>query len=156
MTTSQSGTRAPSPCGPMAPLIQLQQAAGLPEWEEMQCTPPAAGRARRYVASALERLGCDAVAEDAEQIVTELVANALNHTRCQRFRLSVRRTEGWVRIGVGDQSHEAPTPTGAGQESESGRGLLMVDRLAGRWGYDVHPWGKVVWADLAVPSHGAS
>ncbi|MFI5885910.1 hypothetical protein [Streptomyces sp. NPDC051554] len=30
----------------------------------------------------------------------------------------------------------------------SGRGLLLIDALAERWGTDVYRWGKQVWAEL--------
>ena len=33
---------------------------------------------------------------------------------------------------------------------ETGRGLVPVDALSYRWGYDEMRWGKTVWAELAV------
>ncbi|MGJ5754276.1 ATP-binding protein [Streptomyces puniciscabiei] len=33
---------------------------------------------------------------------------------------------------------------------ETGRGLVLVDALAHRWGYDEMRWGKTVWAERAV------
>ncbi len=37
-----------------------------------------------------------------------------------------------------------------GWESESGRGLLLVEALADRWGSDLLPSGKRVWFELSL------
>ena len=36
-------------------------------------------------------------------------------------------------------------------DADSGRGLLIVDRLASSWGVDYLARGKRVWAEIAVP-----
>jgi hypothetical protein len=46
-----------------------------------------------------------------------------------------------------------PILSQAADDDESGRGLLLVDAVADRWGYDLQgsgrrPWGKEVWAEL--------
>lgn len=43
----------------------------------------------------------------------------------------------------------------ADDDDESGRGLLLVDAVADRWGCDLRgsdrrPWGKEVWAELLI------
>ncbi|MFF4355169.1 hypothetical protein [Streptomyces sp. NPDC001530] len=48
-----------------------------------------------------------------------------------------------------------PQMRAADQDAVQGRGLLLVDAVADRWGYDVmgsvsQPWGKRVWAELTV------
>jgi hypothetical protein len=43
-----------------------------------------------------------------------------------------------------------PAPRSAGRDDEHGRGLLLVDRLANRWGVDSQPPGKRVWFELEI------
>jgi hypothetical protein len=51
-------------------------------------------------------------------------------------------------VEVWDENFGLPTPTRADLDDESGRGLLLVEALTARWGWDLHPSGrgKVVWA----------
>ncbi|OII63775.1 hypothetical protein BJP39_09955 [Streptomyces sp. CC77] len=35
---------------------------------------------------------------------------------------------------------------------KNGRGLVLVDRLAHRWGTNRRGWGRVVWAELEMPT----
>jgi anti-sigma regulatory factor (Ser/Thr protein kinase) len=42
-----------------------------------------------------------------------------------------------------------PRPnTGVGDLDERGRGLLLIDALASRWGVQSQPDGKTVWCEL--------
>jgi anti-sigma regulatory factor (Ser/Thr protein kinase) len=75
------------------------------------------------------------------------------------FRLSLSATETTVRIEVSDTRTER-VPLLSGQEppgdAESGRGLLLVSRLASRWAVaprEAAP-GKTVWAELDVAQSG--
>ncbi|MFJ7417751.1 ATP-binding protein [Streptomyces uncialis] len=118
----------------------------------MVCRPSAARQARRLVSAALGAWGMAELCADAQQIVSELVANVVSHTNCATFRLEVRREEsGVVRIEVGDRSRVIPEPRHLGTCSESGRGLLMVEALSCRWGCERRRRGKVVWAELKPP-----
>ncbi|MFI6524557.1 ATP-binding protein [Streptomyces uncialis] len=117
--------------------------------ERMVCRPSAARQARRLVSAALGAWGMAELCADAQQIVSELVANVVTHTNCATFRLEVRRgTSGVVRVEVGDRSRVIPEPQRPGACSESGRGLLMVEALSFRWGCEQRRRGKVVWAEL--------
>ncbi|MEU4260965.1 ATP-binding protein [Streptomyces argenteolus] len=96
-------------------------------------------------------------AESAAHIVAELAANAAVHGRVPgrdfRLRLAVHR-DVLLRIEVTDCRGERPPPApgtvGAPADgAESGRGLLIVEALADRWGVDVGPVPrKTVWAEL--------
>ncbi len=82
-------------------------------------------------------------------IVSELVANTVDHTRCRLIRVTIRRlTNGAVRISVADKCRVTPELGRPDDDQEGGRGLLLVDAMSWRWGYDRKPWGKVVWAEL--------
>nr|WP_275935733.1 ATP-binding protein [Streptomyces abyssalis] len=88
-------------------------------------------------------------------LVGELTANAVSHGRVPgrdfRLRLSHAPEAGTVRIEVADANPEPPParPVVPDPDEESGRGLLLVDILAARWGTSArHPVGKTVWAEV--------
>ncbi|MBV7669153.1 ATP-binding protein [Streptomyces halstedii] len=91
--------------------------------------------------------------EPAAHIVAELAANATLHGRVpgRDFRLSLAvRDEKLLRIEVTDtRSEQLPTPVASADDAESGRGLLIVEALADRWGVERGPVPrKTVWAEL--------
>lgn len=128
-------------------------ATGTPGYTEtMPCEPESAHRARLLVSAALNTWGIDALVEAGTLVVSELISNAVSHTRCRMVRVVIRReTAEVVRIGVADKCRTPPEPTRPDNHSEDGRGLLLVESLSWRWGYDLHRWGKVVWAELRTP-----
>jgi anti-sigma regulatory factor (Ser/Thr protein kinase) len=93
----------------------------------------------------------------AAQITAELAGNAVLHGRVpgRDFRLVLRVTEDrTLRIEVADARGErrpaVPRPPAPG-DAEGGRGLLLVEALADRWGVETGPPpGKTVWAELAL------
>lgn len=105
---------------------------------------------RLMVSQALGAWDLSGLDDAARLVATELVSNAVLHTRRGRVRVTVtRRTPRRVRIAVVDYSPELPSPQLYGGYAESGRGLAIVDALSGgRWGVDPLPWGKRVWAEL--------
>ncbi|MFD5770472.1 ATP-binding protein [Streptomyces sp. NPDC127049] len=89
------------------------------------------------------------VAEAAAQIIAELTANAVTHGRVagRDFRLALAALPGVLRIEVSD-TRGADLP-----EAHAGRGLLLVEELADRWGIAPGPVPrKTVWAELDHPS----
>lgn len=123
---------------------------GPPRYQERYTAKlEAAQQARRDIALALESWGLAHLVEVAEQIVTELVANAVEHTDAATVGTSVTRTgEEAVRIVVTDTSRTRPTPAAPSSDDENGRGLLLVDALAHDWGSELVHGGKRVWAEL--------
>ncbi|MFD3732576.1 ATP-binding protein [Streptomyces sp. NPDC058632] len=91
-------------------------------------------------------------------VVAELAANAVQHARTPgrdfAVRLTLDATADVVRIEVADANAAKRPPETlptAPPEGESGRGLLLVDTLAQRWGTAPrHPVGKTVWADVSL------
>ncbi|MQS39314.1 ATP-binding protein [Streptomyces katsurahamanus] len=98
--------------------------------------------------------------DTAAHIVAELAANAATHGRVQGrdFRLTVTERGGILRIEVTDtRGDRFPVRRrDAAEEDESGRGLVLVEALADRWGVSSGPApGKTVWAELTFPpEHG--
>lgn len=106
--------------------------------------------ARGLICAALAAWAIDELAEDAALVVSELVGNAVEHTTCHLIKVTVTRTSPeTVRVAVVDKSRTAPTRQTPGDDTVGGRGLLVVDALATRWGTDPLSFGKRVWCELA-------
>ncbi|GAB2470275.1 ATP-binding protein [Streptomyces incanus] len=95
------------------------------------------------------------VAEAAEHLVAELAANAATHGRLagRDFRLALLDRDGTLHIKVTDtRGDDLPSRRVPAPDAESGRGLLLVEALADRWGVDLGPVPrKTVWAELDLP-----
>ncbi|WSV72675.1 ATP-binding protein [Streptomyces sp. NBC_01012] len=81
-------------------------------------------------------------------VTAELASNAITHGRLpgRDFRLTMRLLEEAVRIEVTDTRPERTLPATA-----SGRGLLLVEAHATRWGSAVcDAYTKCVWADVRL------
>ncbi|MGW3494144.1 ATP-binding protein [Streptomyces sp. NPDC001020] len=93
--------------------------------------------------------------ETASHVVAELAANAATHGRVpgRDFRLTLYVVGGTLRIEVTDtQGDRLPEPQQPSVDVESGRGLLIVDALADRWGVSEDRFPrKTVWAELGSP-----
>ncbi|MEU1435341.1 ATP-binding protein [Streptomyces sp. NPDC005786] len=130
-------------------------------------TPRGARLARRFVSHRLDEWGhpYDSTAnETLTLIAAELAANAIRHGHVPGRDFHVRlvqctdETTTILRIEVADTrterrpSLETPAPPAA--EEEAGRGLLLVSRVADRWGVAprVGAPGKSVWAALELNS----
>jgi anti-sigma regulatory factor (Ser/Thr protein kinase) len=108
------------------------------------------GPIRRHLRAALQQWDVpDDVAEDAVLLVSELVANVVDHARTP-FRLTLRLTGRVLRVAVADGSGRLPVLRPVDLLAARGRGLQVVDAIAQRWGCQESEDGKVVWADLAV------
>lgn len=120
--------------------------------ESLPRAPQSARAARRLIRCALTVWGLDHYTDDAEVIVSELVANATRHTKCLRIRVTVTRpARDRVRIAVVDSSPAQPVLRRPDGDEEHGRGLPLIESLTDRWGTDVTPSGKRVWGELRTP-----
>ena len=91
--------------------------------------------------------GCDDAIPDAELLVSELVTNAVLHAR-SATRVTIERDGTTLRFSVYDASPTRPRLRDYGPEAVTGRGLLLVDRIARRWGVDPQDAGKCVWFEM--------
>lgn len=95
------------------------------------------------------------VVDDAILVADELVSNALQHGAAPRScRLILTHDGARVRIEVDDSSPRDPRLRPP--DHTGGRGLILVDRLASRWGFDRHDSHKTVWAELTLNAPGSS
>ncbi|MGW1605001.1 ATP-binding protein [Streptomyces eurythermus] len=123
--------------------------------ETLPREPESAARARHLVRAALSAWNLSDLADDGALIVSELVTNAVQHTRRDSIRVVIDRPDRVrVRIGVVDFSKARPERKVPGLDDEGGRGLALVGELAEDWGTDPLPWGKRVWAELRGKAHG--
>ncbi|MDQ1046544.1 ATP-binding protein [Streptomyces sp. V4I2] len=93
--------------------------------------------------------------DPARHLVAELAANAATHSRVpgRDFRVTLYVVADTLRIEVTDTCGDRlPQPQVPTPDAESGRGLLLVEALADRWGtaQGPHP-RKTVWAELRLP-----
>jgi len=143
-------------------------------WIILPSEPTSAGVARRWVEARLARwaAGSQTVAarcqgdradradrteqllEDgpagwAALLTSEVVTNAVLHARTD-IGVGVRIDGDVVHVEVCDQDAAAPVAKPFGPQASTGRGLLLLDRLATAWGVEERPAGKVVWFDVAL------
>jgi anti-sigma regulatory factor (Ser/Thr protein kinase) len=105
------------------------------------------GKARDLVRNVLGRWGDGGLIDDMALVITELATNAVRHT-AHGFSVQLSQTPHSVRAAVGDASADEPARRTALPTAVSGRGLALVAALAGQWGYEATPTGKLVWAEL--------
>jgi anti-sigma regulatory factor (Ser/Thr protein kinase) len=113
--------------------------------------PEGASSARRAMAHAAELWRLDReLTETALLLVSELATNAIRHGT-PPVRLSLRLERNRLRVEVTDSSPALPELTNAEPDQTSGRGLQIVQQLAGAWGATSSPrrLGKTVWFELS-------
>ncbi|MFE9773962.1 ATP-binding protein [Streptomyces sp. NPDC005931] len=119
---------------------------------QLSSTPRGARLARLLAVEQLRSWGLPL--DPARQIIAELAVNAATHGRVpgRDFRLTLYVVGGTLRIEVTDTRGERPPERRApSPDAESGRGLLLVDALADRWGVtDGRFPRKTVWAELRL------
>ena len=116
-------------------------------WADLPADPSSAGEARRLVRTTLEGWRLDDLVESATLLVSELVANSVLHAGTT-IRVLVRRANGRVRVEVHDGNERAPARKHYSTLSTTGRGLLLVERMASDWGVEPSAGGKYVWFEL--------
>jgi anti-sigma regulatory factor (Ser/Thr protein kinase) len=121
----------------MKDMLELKLAGG----------PDAPSRARH----ALENLDLDSASQTVPLLVTEVIANSVRHAGADGFsaiELKVSMSPSCARVEVEDQGPGfVARPRKPDLEGGGGFGLLLVDRLADRWGmvFD-HP--SRIWFEI--------
>lgn len=103
-----------------------------------------ASRARAFLETLLPRLGWGPATDDATLLVTELVANVVLHARTA-CAVRVTADDDELRVIVKDESPALPRLRHFSEDSTTGRGLRLVERLADTWGSSPLGAGKEVW-----------
>jgi serine/threonine-protein kinase RsbW len=142
-------------------LLPSAAEAGKPLVRRWPRHPRSVSRARHALVQELAVWGLSGLTDPAELVLSELVTNAVQHTRVPRDRLietHFERMDGGVRIEVHDADENRPAPQVASTEDEAGRGLALVDALTrGRWGADEREGvGKLIWAVITDDADGCA
>lgn len=107
---------------------------------------PAAARA--FVRAAVARENAPVPVEDLTLVVSELVTNAVV-SGSEAIELQIAVDDAHVLVEVADDAPALASLTPL-VEGDSHRGLMLVSRLASRWGVRKDGPRKVLWADLAT------
>jgi anti-sigma regulatory factor (Ser/Thr protein kinase) len=121
-------------------------------------TLEAASSARQLLRESCGRWGIEGAIEDGQLVISELVANAVEHARTD-IDITMSHHRRKLRIAVADRDLAAPdfaqrvsaARLDHGALSLRGRGLALVARSVTGCGVIRGSDGKVVWANVAVP-----
>ncbi|MFC9479307.1 SpoIIE family protein phosphatase [Streptomyces griseus] len=119
-----------------------------------QNDPEALSSSRHMIRAAVRAWGAKDRADEIELAADELITNALMHTDGGAV-VTIRvlaGTERRLRVDVEDRSSALPRRRDAGESGVSGRGLMLVDRLADVWGVESRGSGKCVWCEFLIPA----
>ncbi|MER6696205.1 ATP-binding protein [Streptomyces fimicarius] len=121
--------------------------------------------ARNFTSDVIRRWNLNPVREDAVQIASELVANAVRHGKRRTplpdgsppvVWLALTRRPHSLLCVVYDPSRRRPRLTPPAPLAEDHRGLPIVEALSEGWGWKPSgATGKAVWARLALPAAAA-
>jgi anti-sigma regulatory factor (Ser/Thr protein kinase) len=117
--------------------------------------PAAAAEARDQVRAAIQAWNVPVDQDVALLLTSELVTNAIKHETGETITVFITCCFGHLRVDVHDTSRFFPVLLDASVDDEAGRGLMLVDTLAAKWGCDRTPEGKSVYFTLAFrPDYG--
>jgi anti-sigma regulatory factor (Ser/Thr protein kinase) len=111
-------------------------------------TPESVPAARHFAADAVIDLGGEDKIAETELLVSELATNAVLHAATP-MRVSVRCNGPSVRVEVRDDDPTLPEARIPDPLAPGGRGIMLVELLATRWGVNHNERGKTVWFELA-------
>jgi len=159
------GARRRAGIGPRAAMVTLPQ-RGEVSRAIFATTLSAPSLARHHATAALRKWELPAdIIEITELVVSDLVTNAWNACDSQRplpdydgecaadeIPLTLRLLRDRLVVEVSDSDPYPPVRALADADSESGRGLMLVEALTKEWGFVFPPAGaKVVYAVISAP-----
>ncbi|WCN80660.1 ATP-binding protein [Micromonospora sp. LH3U1] len=111
-------------------------------------TVGAARQARDLVSTGCRRWDMPTLTDPACIAITEMVNNVVAHARTP-MTVRLAPQDSTLHLAVRDHSPLRPTFAGLAPPTRAGgRGLLLINSMARRWGSSVVPDGKVVWCVL--------
>jgi anti-sigma regulatory factor (Ser/Thr protein kinase) len=107
------------------------------------------GEARRAVRAFCVKHAIENVVDDAELLASEVMTNACRLANGPVTMFLMADEGALVVIVTDDSDRKLPSaPALSGPLAETGRGLLVLDRLAGAWGSTITSGRKNVWFRL--------
>lgn len=104
--------------------------------------------ARHWLVDQLTGVGRHRNLDDAATCLSELASNVVDHTD-NGFEVTLSDGDGAIRVEVTDCDRRPPLVRRIDPYSDRGRGLVIVEALASRWGVeDPADEGKTVWFEL--------
>jgi anti-sigma regulatory factor (Ser/Thr protein kinase) len=133
-------TTSPPPRIPPAPSVRWAARLANP-------APDDISGLRAATVQALREWGLTGLAADVCLVAGELLANAVRHAPGTEIRYRVGRLGPAVLVEVRDGALGTPASPPHDDDSEHGRGLVLVGALAADWSWTAHGDGtKTVWA----------
>jgi anti-sigma regulatory factor (Ser/Thr protein kinase) len=122
---------------------------------DLSADPSSVGEARRFVKRVLVDWGLNDAVDLVTLLVSELATNAVLHARTA-YAVVVSADRQDVTVEVLDGSEVPPRRRQNSPSAATGRGVALIDRLAGSWGSrpGVNGFAKGVW--FTVPLAGTS
>ncbi|MFD5409124.1 SpoIIE family protein phosphatase [Streptomyces nojiriensis] len=133
-------------------VVAAQEGGGRLQQHVAPGDPEALVAARHMIGAAVRSWGARERADEIELVADELIVNALMHTDGPAI-VTLRVLTGpqrRLRVEVEDRSSALPRRREAGESGVSGRGLMLVDRLADVWGVEPRGGGKCVWCEFVM------
>ena len=121
---------------------------------ELGALPGAVPCARLHTRQVLWEWGLATLTDSTELVVSELVTNAVQASRATGqgapVRLSLLSDQAQILILVWDASPHPPLRADVSDETENGRGLLLVEAISKQWAWYFPPneGGKYVWVQI--------
>ncbi|MEU1822836.1 SpoIIE family protein phosphatase [Streptomyces abikoensis] len=122
-----------------------------------QAEPERIAQARQQIRELMHDWPDPDQTDSAVLMVSEMVTNVLVHTDGDALliaEISGERGTRCVRVDVADASDELPHRRHPGEMASSGRGLVLMELLAGAWGVDPRGEGKNIWFELYEAAAG--
>ncbi|WP_338698533.1 SpoIIE family protein phosphatase [Streptomyces sp. Q6] len=119
-----------------------------------QAEPERIATARQQLRELLHDWADDDQVDSAVLLVSEMVTNVLVHTDGDALLVTEITAESprRLRVQVSDASDDLPHRRRPGELASSGRGLVLMELLAQRWGVDPQGEGKSIWFELDEPA----
>ncbi|MGW7519638.1 ATP-binding SpoIIE family protein phosphatase [Streptomyces sp. NPDC054796] len=116
-----------------------------------QAEPDRIAEARHQLQGLLYDWTSEDQIDGAVLMLSEMLTNVLVHTDGDALmvaEISGPRGHRLLRVEVADNSDELPHRRQPGELASSGRGLVLMEMLAGSWGVDPRGEGKCIWFEV--------
>ncbi|QPP07899.1 SpoIIE family protein phosphatase [Streptomyces bathyalis] len=133
-------------------VVLMARATPMPGHRSVRWTLPPeaamASRARRLIDRTLVDWGLEDLRDTTRLLANELITNAFRHGRGD---VGIQLAKGGsLVVEVSDADERLPHRTELTSDGQWGRGLVLVNELAGKWGARSVTSGKVVWFELPI------
>ena len=123
---------------------------GNKHWSEVFLpVPKAIPAVRRFVVSVLELWSSGHLGQDAALVSTEMATIVGSHVGSP-FRVCLERSARGVVIAIEEAGHSSIEDRVVTIENISDPSMTVVAGVADRWGWDMHPDRKVIWAEFVT------